>query len=242
MRLYRFFNAQWGLDAIESGMLRVGRLAELNDPFEWRMATEGFDGEENMDPALLAELLERQEEKFLRMIGDNNGVLCFSGNARESVLWSHYADHHRGLALEMAVTDDPDKLIKINYSNDRICMDYRRWIKEEFAYRAPLLRQMMTTKSSGWSYEDEYRTYESLEECEKVSNGNYFTTIPKGSLCRVIIGWRSEIEESYVRRILRNSGFLDCKVSKAKSQNRSYHITYDEDDLAASPDLVKFGD
>ncbi len=241
MRLFRFFSAQGALSTLESGTLRVGRLGALNDPFEWRMATEGIDGLENVEPALAAAMLRNQEEEFVRMIGANTGVLCFSGNARESVLWSHYADHHRGIALEIAVTDDAGKRLIITYTDERLFMDYKRWIGEGESYGIPLILKMIRRKSTGWSYEDEHRLYEDLDGC-KISNGHYFRNLPRPSLHRVILGWRCDVEESYIKRLLRKSEFENCNVVRARPENRTFHIRYDGDDDPAADDIVKLGD
>ena len=38
IRLYRYLSAKWALKTIETGELKVSRLAELNDPFEFMPA------------------------------------------------------------------------------------------------------------------------------------------------------------------------------------------------------------
>jgi hypothetical protein len=40
VRLYRYLAAKWTMRTLETGELRVSRLAELNDPFEFRPALE----------------------------------------------------------------------------------------------------------------------------------------------------------------------------------------------------------
>ena len=37
--LYRFLAAEWALKSLRERRLRASRIAELNDPFEWRIGT-----------------------------------------------------------------------------------------------------------------------------------------------------------------------------------------------------------
>ncbi|MEI7911195.1 MAG: DUF2971 domain-containing protein [Verrucomicrobiota bacterium] len=234
MRLYRFLDEFGGLQTIESGKLKVSRLADLNDPFEWWLGIDGIVQEGKA-------FAEYQSGKFVEGRNEHHGLLCFSGTAKESVLWSHYADRHRGMVLEIEVTDDPDKLIKVDYSDDRPCMDLTRWTTEKQDYGFPLINQLIRRKSCGWAYENEYRLYLSLAGCE-IARGLYFRRLNTGMLHRLIIGWKSRIEISYVQRLLNQSGYKDCKVARAHPQDRSYLIAYDGDDEIPVSGSIRLGD
>jgi hypothetical protein len=86
--------AEAALKTIESRSFRVGRLHELNDPFEWRMGVSGSipEGE-----AIAQALMESVNDE----LGHDMGVLCFSDTSEQSVLWSHYADKHYVVAFEI---------------------------------------------------------------------------------------------------------------------------------------------
>ncbi len=233
MRLYKFLDKDGGLKTLEFGKLKVSRFAAVNDPFELKLGQTGIPSEK----------VDRARREARIQIAKRNaqyGMICFSSTAQEPVLWSHYADCHRGLVLEISVTDSEHR-VKINYSDERPCVDYEHPDLEESDYCSPIFEALLRTKSKGWSYEKEYRIYEELEDCD-ISGGLYFTLIPAKALHRVILGWRSEIEESYVQRLLNKSGFADCKVTKARAQEQSFLIEYEGSDDLIGEDQVKLGE
>ena len=157
------------------------------------------------------------------------------------MLWSHYADRHRGVVLEFSVTDNPHKCLKIDYTDERTLIDVNRLQREGFEYASPILKKMVQVKSKGWSYEDEYRLYEDLEPCD-IGGGFYFRRFPKESLRRVIIGWRSDLEVSYVSRLLARSGLSGVPVTRACAQPHSYRIAYEGMDCSEESNILKLGD
>jgi hypothetical protein len=94
--VYRFLTAEGGLKSIEGNKLRVGRVKELNDPFEWLpgIANQSGTREEK-------EFNEWCIERFSKELHDTYGLICFTQNMSDPLFWSHYADSHRGMALEV---------------------------------------------------------------------------------------------------------------------------------------------
>src|SRR5437588_8200745 len=118
------------------------------------------------------------------------GILSFSDTTEESVLWSHYADQHRGVAFEVQFKIGPDSLFKMQYTNERPVIDLNKIQNPEGlnAYLLPILHQLISQKSPGWSYEREYRVFLSLSDCT-IDNGHYFKAIADDYLVRVILGY-----------------------------------------------------
>jgi uncharacterized protein (TIGR03067 family) len=79
------------------------------------------------------------------------GIICFSDTVEEPVLWSHYADHHRGMAFEVDQPIEPERLVKMGYSNERPMIDVRLLHNMEEAERhaRPVLDRLLRQKSSG---------------------------------------------------------------------------------------------
>ncbi|MCW1926343.1 DUF2971 domain-containing protein [Luteolibacter arcticus] len=235
MRLFRYFDSVGALRTLEDKRLRVGRIHALNDPFECLPGLVGIRPEGEA----IADYIMR---KFVGVLSESAGVICFSDNARESVLWSHYADHHRGIVLEFEVTDDPSKCIKMEYSDERLSVDYASFYGEGGReYFDPIFKKLSSRKSTGWAYEKEYRLYQSLAEC-KIGGGFYFCPIPPFCVRRVIIGWRSKVETSYVERVLSHNGWSHCVVTRAKVSPESFLIDYDTTEREVSSDAEKLGD
>ena len=98
MILYRYLPENSALATIESGTLRLGRLGAFNDPFEFLPVKTSLVG----GPGIVS---QKHSEWLLEALDAHKGILCFSheNTIEEPLLWSHYADHHRGIALGFEV-------------------------------------------------------------------------------------------------------------------------------------------
>jgi hypothetical protein len=157
------------------------------------------------------------------------GILCFCDTFKEPVLWSHYADKHRGVAFEVSVESDPAHVIKMRYSPERpvldanICNKLQHNEAELFKYLTPLINGLMAQKSPGWAYEQEYRVSFELNTLD-IGGGLYFTRIPDNFLKRVILGWKCPLEEQYIYKALKANGLTSSEVVRAKLCDHTYMI------------------
>ena len=116
MRLYHFIDTQWGLEDLGKKHLKIARINELNDPFEFM----GIDLSDDKSRELMRGLKDYLNQKY--------GLLCFSKGWQNPLLWSHYADSHKGLCLGFDVLDDipgvsEKPLLKVKYRNERLSSD-----------------------------------------------------------------------------------------------------------------------
>lgn len=89
------------------------------------------------------------------------GCSCFTEDNTEILMWSHYANGHKGICLEFNTSGEPfNKLFKVEYSNDfpsvsivKLLTDVRGISLTEETLR-PLL-----TKYTSWEYEKEWRVF-----------------------------------------------------------------------------------
>lgn len=217
--LYRYLDAVSALKTIETQSFKVGRIHDFNDHFEWRV---GLDPEKFILGC----------ESSIRAIAQDGidvidgwlGILCHSAAITEPVLWSHYADKHRGVAFEISHTRDPQRLVKIEYDKDRPVLDPAR--VTDRTYIAEIISALIRQKSRGWEYEQEYRVYVQLKDCE-ISGGHYFQKIPDKLLKRVILGYDCPLEEDYVRKALDAHGLSSVKVVRARMCLKTYSIQVD---------------
>lgn len=92
---------------------------------------------------------------------DQRGVLSFSATWQSILMWSHYADEHRGLCLEFDTTELPhDRLAPVRYDSDRAVKssDIHAWKiggDEGAAKRA--FDTHFYSKAPDWRYEQEWR-------------------------------------------------------------------------------------
>jgi len=220
--LYRFLDAASSLKKIESRAFKVSRIRELNDPFEWRMGITGTIPEaESVVNAIIESLIDFNNERM--------GILCFCDTFKESVLWSHYADKHRGVTFEVSLEANPIYVTRMRYTSERPVIDANVYAKlqhneDELAkYLSSLLDGLMKQKSPGWEYEGEYRLFFELSTLDTYG-GLYFKRIPDNFLKRVILGWKCPLEEQYIDRALKANGLTSTEVVRAKLCSETYTI------------------
>jgi hypothetical protein len=218
--LYRFLSAEAAIKTIEMRSFRVGRLLELNDPYEW---LPGIDG---IIPEALG-FTNRCRDNYLKDMNEDFGMISFSETVSDAVLWSHYADSHRGIAIEVDHLVNK-QLHKVTYSQIRPTVPVH-FINQQEQYdeqmRGILLKSVMQ-KSLSWSYEKGYRVLEDLMSCQ-VAQGMYFLKIPENFITRVIIGARSTVSPNYVRRTLEINGLTNVQVVKARRSIKTYDIEFE---------------
>ena len=140
-RAYHFVSACHGLDDLSHRHLKIAQLDDLNDPFElWAIA--------QSDPHLRQAIRATKQE-----MAQQYGMLCFSLDWQNPLLWSHYADRHRGLALGFDV--DEQILKPVSYVETRP-------ILEEIDIR--VAHSLLFTRYIDWQYEREVRIYAMLND------------------------------------------------------------------------------
>jgi hypothetical protein len=129
--------------------------------------------------------LDEHVQKFL----SQNGVSCFAERPNNLLMWSHYAEHHKGFCLEFRTdTETFQKLLPVKYKAQMPSFDLVPMLCDN-DYGQVL--DLFCTKSSDWAYEREWRalhkhagtafTYES-----EALSGVYFGTEVSPSMIEVI--------------------------------------------------------
>ena len=187
MRLYHFLNANHGLDNIKRRRLKVARINELNDPFEF--AGVNFSDKSTRDA-------------FKRMKNEMNeqrGLLCFSTKWKNPVMWSHYADKHKGICLGFDVADT--SVGPVSYSGKRLAIELEK-LKKPRDLSVEYVTKLFFTKYTHWKYENEYRSFVTLEEKDK-NTGLYFAEFSdRLTLKQVIVGAESQISRKQLAEAL----------------------------------------
>lgn len=216
--LYRFLDERGAIETIKSKSFRIGRIPTLNDPFEFRPGIIDIeDINEEEAQAWIDTMLNEFDSIY--------GITCFSETLHEPVLWSHYADKHKGMAFEVDYLLEPVTIKKVRYTKKRVCIDSKLMNERENFKKlfTPKFKELVYRKSNGWKYEREWRGFVSFEDC-KEEDGHFSKEIPDDFLLRVILGHRCEKTEEEVRELLDQSGFDYVKVSRAKLCNKTYKV------------------
>jgi hypothetical protein len=163
VRAYHLTPADHALSNLRNRRLKIATFNDLNDPFElWAVA--------QPDPRLRAGLRAWKKEMAL-----THGILCFSKTWDNPVLWSHYADRHRGIALGFDINPEMVKAV-----------DYKKRRPPFRGADESSIHTLLYTKHRDWHYEKELRVYLPLEEPD-VGTGLYFSKFSEHMVLREII-------------------------------------------------------
>ena len=222
--VYRYFNEQYGLLALQDRKWKVGRLLDLNDPMDCRPNFQR-DGK----PVDVA------DDPSLKEVYDLIGITCFSASIHDPVIWSHYADSHRGLAIGVEFYANSG-LWEVQYPEDdvRVRIHHNTLEKlrakgtEEGEALLKLISEGFIQKAKSWRYESEYRQFQYLQGCTMIGP-HYFSEFHGKGRCvvkRVILGARSRVSEFDIKAIFRKWTFRGrgIEVRKAKVEPDSFRI------------------
>lgn len=212
MRLYHFLPTRFALLALGMHRIKVARFADLNDPFE----------------LFALELSERKHRSSLRAlkgeIHNRFGLVCFSKRWSNPVLWSHYADKHKGVCLGFDVPDY--QVQQVTYTPERLAFEF----EEESTIprvKAEAIEALLNTKFKDWAYEEEYRIFVSLDPTS-AEDGLYFLSF--GEMLRlreVVIGPSCPLPYPKVKSLV--SSYNDeVEVVKARLAFETFSIAPDK--------------
>ena len=219
------------IDAIVNGTLYFAKPSRLNDPFDCQV-----DIRKSAKYAMpkvsgaKREILERiaDVEGYLDVIQlrmTKIGVCSFSLTLEEPLLWSHYADEHRGISLmyqftEDFLTDRSNKIIGVsdvkygeNPLSDWFIENIPDQIDDDFydRFTTELLKRVLIIKGSGWDYEREARII-------RERAGEF--SIPNEFLKQVCFGLNTtDSDRRLIRKIIDSTGYtVDyCKIVRKES-------------------------
>lgn len=189
----------------------------LNDPFDCQIDPKGSlrRAIKNTSDPKRAQVLQQIAEEFERKDPreKQRGVCCFSLSPQSHLMWSHYADSHKGVCLLYDFPSDyfPQKYqhalndqfyfvgcAKVDYGNN----DYYEWLLngdlDDPIPNEPVVcaaAKLLVTKAKCWEYEDEARIL--------VSKKGYIA-YEKKFLKQVIFGLRTpNRQKALIRSLLR---------------------------------------
>ncbi|WP_377301269.1 DUF2971 domain-containing protein [Piscinibacterium candidicorallinum] len=191
MRVYRFLDEEYAIRSIQERRLKVSRLDDLNDPFEFQVALDRSSAES----IAITETLKN--------LSDQWGVLCFSRGWGNPVIWSHYARKHYGIALGFEIPDDGP--MTVTYANALPAPRFTRR-DERTEIDTQSIQEILATKFAHWHYEQEVRAWYELESCTREGDYYFKTFSAELNLREVILGARCAVAEADERlRLLASS-------------------------------------
>jgi hypothetical protein len=212
MQLYYLTGSQFALSNLAMRRLKISRFSDLNDPFELMAVDLSNDDE------------RRAMQGFHDHMDSTKGVICFSSKWDNPVLWGHYADKHRGIALGFEVAEN--LLFPACYENSRFFLPrdpITRLAKPDQA----TIQRILSTKFTDWQYECEWRFFVELSEA-KLEGGLYFEDF-SGSikLNEVILGAKCELPKEKLQDLIDDLG-LSANIIKAKIASNEFKVVVDD--------------
>jgi hypothetical protein len=205
MRLYHFLNAKYGLEGIRNRRIKISRIMELNDPFEF----------------LGADISDREFRKALKKtksdMSKTKGILCFSKTWKNPLLWSHYADKHKGVCLGFDVSNEI--IEKVDYLSERFPVP--QVLDDAF------MKKILFSKFEHWSYEQEYRAFIELEE--EIDGLFYSDFSDEIKLIRVIVGDQSKVSRAEISDALGSIGD-EVEAFKARAGFTKFEVVRQQND------------
>ena len=217
MRVYKFLNKQFGLKGLYERRLKQSRIHELNDPFE-------LAPYDLTDPAVRHAFLATRE-----LLGQENGLICFSASWQDPVIWAHYADKHQGICLGFdipRITGDGSKDIakKVTYisrplrfPNGFLTLPQPRQMK--YVNRIPF------TKFKHWAYEKEIRVWGRLSNEE--DGLHFFEFEQRMRLVEVRVGANCTLTRSAIMRTL-GAATGAARVIKVRAAYNRFAMVQDD--------------
>jgi Protein of unknown function (DUF2971) len=111
-------------------------------------------------------LYEGKKKFLLKSIQETYSICCFSKENNSTLMFSHYADNHKGVCLEFDFKETDEWLFKVSYS-DKFPIWEDMFIQEKVK---DVVRSTILTKSTDWKYENEWRFLEQTDGVKNLSN------------------------------------------------------------------------
>jgi Protein of unknown function (DUF2971) len=182
--IYKYYDSreQYFLDMIEESYIYFNNPSEFNDPFDYHIpiitdATqeeyEAFLRQVSTEPKTDEEIRIRAKElcanpadtyeyinRLVYELLYKDGVACFSNTNNNVLLWSHYANKHRGICIEY----DLEKVVEEHmYPMPVIYGDLPKFNYITDSRRNATASNLARYKSTHWKHEEELRIISQIQ-------------------------------------------------------------------------------
>lgn len=188
-RLYYFTTLKHAVSNIQKKRLKISRLLELNDPFEFR----------HIRPSYKSIDVQIDRQTYLEELNNETGIICFARGYGSSLMWGHYAERAAGVALGFDVANHLQIPVKYDFN----FLDYPSKVDEAFTEKC------ISTKAPAWSYEEEVRIGAHLHDSKYefdagVGRFLYFEPFSEGiKLREVLLGLNCKFDMADVQALKR---------------------------------------
>ncbi len=155
-------------------------------------------------------------------------ILCLSANHKNILMWSHYADGHKGLCIEFDLQKDPLLFSSVHKVQYRSAFPTGNNILDNT--EAGILKcgtDALLTKALGWVYEEEFRVIKKITPSE---TPNKQPINNKSIIKSIYFGLRTpEKDVKAIKSLLKNAAYPDTiKYFKAIKAADAFAIDFEE--------------
>lgn len=150
------------------------------------------------------------------------GLVSLTKNPSNILMWSHYADQHRGcvFSIETSLAWNDDLIYQVNYRSSRVAFTGKNIVEEN--------KTIAFSKSLDWCYEKEYRLIVLVREDEwRETEGRRTAKVDlkQGQIRWICAGIRSTDEDLVrLREVLSSTLFRDVPVFRARLHPTDFKI------------------
>lgn len=140
------------------------------------------------------------------------GIVSLAANATNLLMWSHYADSHKGVCLEYSTARGILGLAhRVTYSQDRPV--FHPFDPD----RSNLIERTLLIKALDWQYEEEWRVF-------VPRGGNTLIDIPPTALRSIILGAKVSVDDEQAIREIASVRAVPVEVRRAQLDTRTYKM------------------
>jgi hypothetical protein len=198
--------AEHAISNIVFSRMKVARYGELNDPFELSYLT------------VRGSIQRSRLEKYNTDVIKRFGVVCFSADWIDPVLWSHYGSNHRGIALGFDL--DEGDACKVTYRSKRI--DFPSEPDPEDVLKH------LATKFKSWEYEREWRIFVKLQAAQHDGEMYFERFSEKMRLREIILGSKCPLPLDAMRELVANTHHKDVVTIRSRLADKHYSVVPEE--------------
>lgn len=179
----------------------------------------------------MQELVPMLRDKLAEGLGSRIGILSLAAVATDSLMWSHYADSHRGIVIGLDHTHP-------YFDRRRGPDDEFYWIRQvEYREPAEALTMMdldgaevLARKGPQWAYEREWRMLaplpDAVEVVQRPEGSIHLFPLPPGAVVELILGTRSSQEvRGAALQLMDEPRYRHVKVQVAVLDDRTQAVT-----------------
>lgn len=214
--VFKYFSINdYSISSLKEHYLFYSIYTGFNDPFDCNMdLLVNFKKKRANYNGTKAELLK---------IFDNTGICCFTTINDSILMWSHYANHHKGFCLEFKTNTGLQGINPLNvvYKTKLKQVDYHTTKNEAFYH-------IIYSKSDCWSYEHELRAFKS----DLTKENDRRVLFDKDELLSVYLGVRCSAEhEHQIKTIIKDVYLNKVNLYKAQYAESSFSIVWKKVEL-----------